>query len=136
MANDIFTELGLKFKQPQSVRPHFKVEMQGDYNDADYATTHTCYELTDSYAMKKLTALLHILQEQVKTPFKDRMKDSELVNAIWDLVDLPMGPWDVCHTIYYLKLSYVDETGTEREMESINEFSWDVLFPLSDIGGD
>ena len=130
MAKDIFTELGLRFKQPQKVEPHFKIEMEGDYNDADYAVTHTCYKLTDSYAMKKLTELLHILQEQAKTPFNDQMDATELVDAIWGLVDLPMGPYGVCHTIYSLKLSYVDETGTERDLESIDEFSWDELFPL------
>lgn len=133
MAKDIFTELGLRFKQPQKVEPHFKIEMEGDYNDADYAVTHTCYKLTDSYEMERFAELLKILQEQAKTPFEDRMDDNELVGAIWEFVHLPMGPYGICHTIYSLKLSYVDETGTEREMESIDEFSWDVLFPLRNL---
>lgn len=136
MATDIFTKLGLKFKQPQDVKPHFNIEMKGDYNDADYAVTHTCYNSTNSYEMECLTELLQILQEQAKAPFKDRMDDRELVGAICDLVNLPRGPYGRCHTIFYLKLSYVDETGTEREMEFADNTNWDVLFPLSDVGDD
>lgn len=130
--NDVFAKFGLKFKEVED-KPCFKVEMKGDYNDGDETITHTYYELDDPEDMKRFAELMDILQEQANADDDDQMTDWELVDAIWNLVDLPMGPYGVCHTIYYLSLSYVDETGMEREVEGIGDADWDVLFPLTQL---
>lgn len=145
--------IGLRVKDSNKQTPHIKVAIEGDYNDGDYITEETCYNVGDANDMMRLTELLSLLQAPYvydclqETPdctSKNHCKgcphseevelsDKELVDEIYDLVNLPRGPYGVCHTLTCMTIKYVDEDGCEVELEHNQGTDWP--FPLH-VGTD
>ena len=144
MNNEQLTNMGLMGGSTGNPARYVQVEIKGDYNDGDYATTTTKYDMAKPEDVTRLTSLLGILREQERgecledyldeTPDecyptceecpcfnKEYMSEEELVSEISTLVDLPRGPYGICHTLLWIALSCVDETGRKfKLMDSTN----------------
>lgn len=148
----IFDKLCLVEKK-RYCNPHIVVEINGDYNDGDYTTKETVYALNNNEDIAHLTTLLTVLRQQTESlctvakGSKERetcdgicsecslrnphiLDPYDLMDEIYDIVNLPMGPYGVCHTLRWMTITYVDENGCGHELVDSNnlEFGWG--FPI------
>ena len=149
---EILDALNLKVKSPAKCKPHVKVIITGDYNDADYATKETIYDLTNADDVAGLKKLLTIVRQQNEDdctlPEGDEFDaacpgecdgcpyhndhilfGNELMNALCDVVNLPKGPYGVCHTLTSMEIVYVDEHKHSYELADSDNPDFDWCFP-------
>lgn len=153
MNNELLTNMGLKINATSNTAPYIKVEIKGDYNDGDYITSTTKFDMSKPVEVTRITSLVNLLRMQSKgdciadylddTEFecpstcdecphynREYMSDEELVIQIQNLVDLPMGPYGICHTLLWINLSYVDEMGREFELVDSADTNCKWGFPI------
>lgn len=106
-----------KLKQPEiSQRNKFTVTINADSNDGDYVTTINTYD--------KNIFKAHIINELIE--LKENYSGShELEDCpLGEWIDIPFNGYDgFCHTLKYIKVTYVDEEG----------FTWDVDIDINQM---
>ena len=152
-ATNLFDRLGLAINT-QKCEPSIQVEIGGDQNDGDYTSATTIFNLNKPDDVQQLTELMTIVRtqangecmvEMMENPPEecaphckecpcynhDYLGDREFVKALRRLVNLPMGPSGVCHTLTYMYVSYVDENGVEHGLVNKNNPDCEWGFPIS-----
>lgn len=115
-------------------KPRVELYIMGDCNDADYAETTTEFYLDNPGDVETLKEVIVFLKTDdnyniIMTPHffidhydladdfemtEDEME--ELYNTTLDTLDIPSDQCDICHTLYHLDFTYIDENGTRHPL--------------------
>lgn len=111
-------------------KPRVELYIMGDCNDADYEETTTEFELNDNDDLEYIKEIIEFIKEgknyeaiMTKHFFTDYEEVGrklgldedeayELYEKALEILDIPSDQCDICHTIYYLNFTYIDENGT------------------------